>query len=42
MPHIAGAPGDTERRPAGRIRGARKLVTSAALIMSVFLVLSTT
>ncbi len=38
MPHIQGAPGDTERHPAGRVRGARKLLTVAAVIMSVFLV----
>ena len=40
MPQIKGAPGDTERRPIGRIAGARKLLTTAALIMSVALVLS--
>src|SRR4051812_7774373 len=40
MPQILGAPGDTERRPAGRIAGARKLLTTAAVIMSVALVLS--
>jgi hypothetical protein len=38
MPHIEGAPDDDERRPAGRIRGARRLLTTAAVIMSVFLV----
>ncbi|MFF8771969.1 amino acid transporter [Kitasatospora sp. NPDC015120] len=38
MPHIEGDPDDTEEKPAGRIRGARKLLTTAALIMSVFLI----
>lgn len=38
MPHVTGAPGDTEARPAGRILGAKKLLTTAALIMSVFLI----
>ena len=40
MPHIEGEPGDTEERPTGRIHGARKLLTTAALIMSVFLITS--
>ncbi|HEX5565418.1 MAG TPA: amino acid transporter [Streptomyces sp.] len=40
MPHIEGEPGDTEQHPAGRIRGARKLLTTAAVIMSVFLITS--
>ncbi|MER8184408.1 amino acid transporter [Kitasatospora sp. NPDC094015] len=38
MPHIEGDEGDTEERPTGRIRGARKLLTTAAVIMSVFLI----
>nr|WP_181799086.1 APC family permease [Kitasatospora acidiphila] len=38
MPHIEGDPEDTEERPVGRIRGARKLLTTAALIMSAFLI----
>ncbi|MFD7774699.1 amino acid transporter [Streptomyces sp. NPDC059753] len=38
MPHVKGDPTDTEERPAGRIRGAKKLLTTAAVIMSVFLV----
>ncbi|MBT2388432.1 APC family permease [Streptomyces sp. ISL-1] len=38
MPHVEGDPGDTEENPAGRIRGAKKLLTTAALIMSVFLI----
>jgi hypothetical protein len=38
MPHVKGDPGDTEERPAGRIRDTKKLLTAAALIMSVFLI----
>jgi hypothetical protein len=37
MPLIEGDDGDTEEQPAGRIRDARKLLTTAAVIMSVFL-----
>jgi hypothetical protein len=37
MPHVEGGPEDTEERPVGRIRGTRRLLTTAALIMSVFL-----
>jgi hypothetical protein len=40
MPQIRGAAGDTEENPAGRIRGAKRLLTTAAVIMSVFLVTS--
>ncbi len=40
MPQIKGSPGDTLENPAGRIRDTRKLLTTAALIMSVFLLLS--
>ncbi|MFG2530295.1 amino acid transporter [Streptomyces sp. NPDC048516] len=40
MPHIEGHPDDTEERPAGRIRGAKKLLTTAAVIMSVFLIIT--
>ncbi|GAA2757680.1 APC family permease [Actinopolymorpha rutila] len=40
MPHIEGDASDTEERPTGRIRGTRKLLTTAALIMSVFLITS--
>ncbi|WP_433854632.1 amino acid transporter [Streptomyces kronopolitis] len=40
MPHIEGDPDDTEERPAGRIRGAKKLLTTAAVIMSVFLIIT--
>ncbi len=38
MPLVEGDPGDDPRHPAGRIRNARKLLTTAALIMSVMLV----
>ncbi|MFF7471853.1 amino acid transporter [Streptomyces sp. NPDC008092] len=38
MPHVEGDPGDTEERPAGRIRDTRKLLTTAAVIMSCFLI----
>ncbi|MBJ6641376.1 APC family permease [Streptomyces sp. DHE7-1] len=38
MPHVQGEPGDTEERPAGRIRDTKKLLTTAALIMSCFLI----
>ncbi|MFI7400281.1 amino acid transporter [Streptomyces sp. NPDC049541] len=38
MPHVQGDPGDTEENPQGRIRDTKKLLTAAALIMSVFLI----
>ncbi|MFJ6411142.1 APC family permease [Streptomyces hydrogenans] len=38
MPHVKGDTGDTEADPAGRIRDTKKLLTTAALIMSVFLI----
>lgn len=38
MPLVAGGPDDTESRPAGRVRNTRKLLVSAAAIMSVLLV----
>ena len=38
MPLVRGDPDDTEERPAGRIRNTRKLLTVAALTMSVMLV----
>ena len=38
MPLVRGDPDDTERNPRGRIRNTRKLLTVAALIMSVLLV----
>lgn len=37
MPLVRGEPGDDPERPAGRIRNAHKLLTAAALIMSVML-----
>ncbi|MBD0422552.1 APC family permease [Streptomyces sp. TRM S81-3] len=40
MPHVKGDPEDTEKRPAGRIRDTKKLLTTAALIMSCFLITS--
>jgi hypothetical protein len=40
MPHINGDADDTPARPVGRIRGAKRLLTTAALIMSVFLIAS--
>ncbi|WP_030196130.1 APC family permease [Streptomyces sp. NRRL S-87] len=38
MPHVKGDQQDTEASPTGRIRGTKKLLTTAALIMSVFLI----
>lgn len=40
MPQIKGHLSDTEELPKGRIEGTRKLLTSAALIMSAFLLTS--
>jgi hypothetical protein len=40
MPHVSGDHTDTEERPTGRIRGTKKLLTWAAVLMSVFLVAS--
>lgn len=40
MPQIKGGPGDTEEHPERRIVGARKLLTTAALIMSAFLIVT--
>ncbi len=40
MPQIKGLPTDTEDKPTGRIRGAGRLLTTAAIIMSVFLISS--
>ncbi|MCL2551560.1 MAG: amino acid transporter [Actinomycetia bacterium] len=38
MPHVQGDADDTEQRPTGRIRDTKKLLTTAALIMSCFLI----
>jgi hypothetical protein len=38
MPQIQGHDDDTEENPVGRIKGARRLLTTAAVIMSAFLV----
>ncbi|MFJ9743206.1 amino acid transporter [Streptomyces sp. NPDC101166] len=38
MPHVQGEPGDTDERPTGRIRDTKKLLTTAALVMSGFLI----
>jgi hypothetical protein len=38
MPLIKGKRGDSEKRPKGRIANAKKLLTSAAVIMSLFLI----
>ncbi|MQY37041.1 hypothetical protein SRB17_50440 [Streptomyces sp. RB17] len=38
MPHVQGDPDDTADKPKGRIRDTKKLLTTAALIMSVFLI----
>jgi hypothetical protein len=40
MPLVKGDPGDSPARPEGRIRNTRKLLTAAALIMSVMLISS--
>jgi hypothetical protein len=40
MPQIKGGAADTESNPEGRIRGAQRLLTTAALIMSAFLISS--
>jgi len=38
MPLVTGAPGDDRQHPQGRIRNTGKLLTTAAVIMSVFLI----
>ncbi|MFD8723087.1 APC family permease [Streptomyces sp. NPDC059629] len=38
MPHVKGDPEDTEQQPTGRIRDTKKLLTTAAVIMSCFLI----
>lgn len=40
MPLVKGDPSDTEANPVGRIRNTQKLLLTAAVIMSVFLLLS--
>ena len=40
MPHVRGASDDDPLRPAGRIRQTKRLLTVAAVVMSVFLVTS--
>jgi hypothetical protein len=40
MPLVRGDPGDSESNPSGRIRNTRKLLVTAAVIMSVFLAAS--
>ena len=40
MPQVRGDKSDAEETPAGRIRGTKKLLTAAALTMSVFLIAS--
>jgi hypothetical protein len=40
MPHIKGDPDDTPAHPAGRIRGAKRQLTTDAVIMSIFLITS--
>ena len=40
MPQVKGGPTDTYEEPRGRIRDTRKLLTTAAVIMSCFLLLS--
>jgi hypothetical protein len=40
MPLVQGDPDDTPKRPDGRVRGTHKLLTAAALIMSVLLLAS--
>ncbi|WP_329267029.1 amino acid transporter [Streptomyces sp. NBC_01451] len=38
MPHVKGDDSDTEESPKGRIRETKKLLTAAAVVMSVFLI----
>ncbi|HET9827606.1 MAG TPA: amino acid transporter [Nocardioidaceae bacterium] len=40
MSHVQGEPADDPRRPAGRIRSTKRLLTTAAFIMSVYLIAS--
>lgn len=38
MSHVEGDPDDAPRRPAGRIRNTKRLLTTAACVMSVYLI----
>jgi len=40
MTHVKGDPGDTEDNPAGRIRNTKRLLVTAAVIMSSYLIAS--
>jgi hypothetical protein len=40
MPQITGKPGDDPHKPAGRIRDTKRLLTTAAIVMSAFLITS--
>ncbi|WP_394771321.1 amino acid transporter [Lacisediminihabitans sp.] len=42
MPQVTGRPDDTEENPAGRIHGTKRLLTTAAIIMSCFLIATST
>jgi hypothetical protein len=40
MSHVRGDAADTPARPAGRIRNTKKLLTTAAIVMSIYLIFS--
>ncbi|GAB2980474.1 APC family permease [Nocardioides montaniterrae] len=40
MGHVEGAPGDDPRKPVARIRNTKRLLTVAAIVMSVYLIAS--
>ena len=40
MPLIKGEPGDTEEKPTGRVHSTRKMLVTAAVVMSVYLMAS--